>query len=246
MDFVQAIILGIVQGIAEWLPISSSAHLAIMGRIIDAAPDLFYYVILHLATLLSLVLFLRKDIFGYFVENNKGMTKKGKYVLIAVVPVFVAGFFLHNFIEMLFTDFFYIGIALIVNGVILFSTKFFSGNHELNSKNSLFVGIMQIFALVPGISRSGITISSGIVAKIKKEEVIMFSLMLSLPAIAGAFAYKLLTTPIVLTMPMMAGFIVSLIVGYFCVGMLINSIKSGKFSSYWSYCVVLGLILLFN
>ncbi|MCB9359196.1 undecaprenyl-diphosphate phosphatase [Candidatus Woesearchaeota archaeon] len=247
MDYINAIILGIVQSIAEWLPVSSSAHLAIFSKILDVNIDLWYIVLLHLATLISFMLFFRNDIADYFFDfKDKHFTKKGFWIIYASIPIFIAGYFFHDLIEGFFTDFPLIGIALIVNGIILFSTRFFKPDGKLNPGKGIFIGIMQMFALIPGISRSGITVASAHFAKLDAKEVIMFPMMMSLPAILGAVVYKFFTTPFSIDYAMFFGFIVAIIFGYFTLGLLVKNIKKGQFYKYWVYCVVLGIIMLFN
>lgn len=251
MDFIQAIALAIIQAIAEWLPISSSAHLAIADRIFQANADVFYYVILHLATLLSLLIYFRKSLVKFWIdaESKTYITKNGWRVIIATIPVVIAGFFFHDIIESLFTDFRMIGIALIVNAAVLLATSYFkseNAKNDLSCNKSLAIGIMQMLALIPGISRSGITISAGIFAKIKKEELIMFSMMLSIPAIIGAGLYKIVTAPIIFSLPMLVGFIVAVPLGYLFLSLLIKTIRKGTFHDFWVYCLVIGIIMLFN
>lgn len=248
MNYIQAIVLGIVQSITEWLPVSSSAHLAITDRIFQINASLFYFVILHLATLISLCIYFRKDILKYFIDTKKKtlITTKGWYIIWASIPIFLAGYFFNNVIEIMFTDFSMIGSALIVNAIILFTTKYFDGKNLITINEAIKIGVMQVFALVPGISRSGITISSGFFTGLKKEEVIMFSMMLALPAIAGATAYQLLITPFEFSLPMLVGFIIAIVSGYFALGLLIKRVREGTFSDYWVYCLILGLIMLFN
>jgi undecaprenyl-diphosphatase len=246
MDFIQAIILGIVQGITEWLPVSSSAHLAIAGRIFQADADLFFFVLLHAATLLSMVLYFRRKIISFFIDEHAKLTKQGIYVLYASIPVFIAGYLLHGFIEAIFTNFFFIGLALIANSAVLFITKYFRGKEDIKIGKSIFVGFMQVFSLIPGISRSGITISSGIFSGMKKESAMMFSFMLAIPAISGAFVYQLIKTPFAINGAIIAGFTAAIISGYIALGILIKKIKQGEFYRFWTYCLILGIIMLFN
>ncbi len=251
MDYLQAIVLAIVQGITEWLPVSSSAHLAIASRIFQIETNLFYFVILHLATLVSLGIYFRKRIFSFFfdIKGGKILTKKGWYVVYASIPIFLAGFFLHDLIESMFVDFRLIGMALIANGLILLSTKLFNGEKEITLHKAIGIGIVQMFALIPGISRSGVTVSSGFFAKMKKDEVIMFSMMLSIPAILGAFLYELFTVPYdpsLSILSIIGGFIVAVGCGYFALRLLIKRIRQGRFNEFWSYCIVVGIIMLFN
>jgi undecaprenyl-diphosphatase len=140
-----------------------------------------------------------------------------------------------------------IGSALIVNAIILFSTQYFHGESTINGFNGIKIGIMQAFALIPGISRSGITVSSGYILGLKKNELLMFAMMLSLPAILGAAGYEFIQAPLnSFTMQMGVGFIVAVFCGLFALHLLVKSIKKGTFYTYWSYCLVLGIIMLFN
>ncbi|MFT4303864.1 MAG: undecaprenyl-diphosphate phosphatase [Candidatus Woesearchaeota archaeon] len=247
MDYINAIIIGIVQSITEWLPVSSSAHIAIAARILDVNIDLWYIAVLHLATVISFLLYFRKDIISYYIDTEqKKLTKKAYIIILASIPIFIVGYFFHDIIERMFTDFPIIGIALIINGLILLSTKYFKLNKDLNIKKGIGIGIMQMFALIPGISRSGITVSSAHFTGLNHKEVVMFPMMLSLPAISGAVFYKLITSPFNMNLPMFIGFIVTIIFGYYALSILVKNIKKGLFYKYWSYCVILGFILLFN
>lgn len=248
MELIQAVILGIVQGITEWFPVSSSAHLAIFNQIFQVEAGLFFYVLLHLATLLSVAIYFRGRIIEYFFSKQSSMiiTKKGLYVVIATIPIVIAGFLFHDLVEKMFTNFFFMGIALIINSGLLFFTRFMKGRRDVGFVNTFFVGLMQIFALVPGISRVGVTVSAGLYSGIKKGELILFSMMLSLPAIFGAFIYELFQSKIVFDASMIVGFIVTVVVGYFALGFLVKRIQKGEFYKYWLYCLILGIILLFN
>lgn len=262
MNYVQAIVLGIIQGITEWLPVSSSAHLALFSRLIDVKPNLSYFALLHVATIVSLMLYFKKDLFEYFIDfEKKKFTKNTLFIIIATIPVFLIGFFFHAFIENIFSNFSMIGIALIFNSFILLSTKLIKDKDTTEEKTkltwhkSLFVGVAQIFALLPGISRSGITTSASIFSgmKNKKEKnktMMMFVLMLSVPAIVGAGAYEMLniivSNTLEITMPIIAGLVVCTIVGFFSIKILVKAIKNNAISNYWIYCLVVGIILLFN
>ena len=248
MNTIQAAVFGFIQGLTEWLPVSSSAHLAIFNRIMQTDVNLFFYVLLHLGTLISLIIFFRGRILEYYTDKNSSafISKKGIYTLLATIPILIAGFFLHDLIEAAFTNFFFIGIALIGNGVLLFLTRFFKGTNGINLRNSLTIGLMQVVALIPGISRSGITISAGHYMDMKKEDIIMFSMMLALPVITGAFLYELVTTPFVITGAMLVGFLVAIGIGYFALWLLIKRIRKGEFYRFWFYCIIVGIIMLFN
>jgi undecaprenyl-diphosphatase len=262
MNYTQAIILGIIQGITEWLPISSSAHLALISKIIDVQPNISYFALLHVATIVSLMLYFKKEIFRYFIDfEKKRFTTNTLYIILATIPVFLIGFFFHSFIENIFSNFSIIGIALIVNSFILLSTKIVSDKKTNEEEKgvtyfrSLFIGVAQIFALIPGISRSGVTTSASIFAGLKSPKddnktLMMFVMMLSIPAILGAGTYEILniilSKSLEITLPIIIGLIICTIVGFYSIKILVKAIKNNTISNYWVYCLVLGIILLFN
>ena len=245
MDYLQAIVIAIIQGISEWLPISSTAHLAAASKIMQVEPSLFYYALLHLASIAALVWYFRKEIPSYFIQEKK-LTPQGLYVVLATIPLIIVGMVFHQQISAMFNNFSMMGVALIANGAILFFTRFCHGQHTLTLPRALTVGLAQAIAIIPGISRSGITISTGFFSGMKRETIILFSMMLSLPAILGAAVYEAYTASMQLTLPMLVGCIVAAITAYITLSFLINRIREGEFYKYWLYCVAIGIIFLFN
>jgi len=238
MNILQLLILGVIQGITEWLPVSSSGHLAIISEILGLKEDLGFYVMLHFATLLVLLIYFRKDIISLLKLENKLLY----YLIIGTIPIGIIGYFFHNIIESFFSNLIYIGIFLIINSIILYSTKYFKGEKRLNFKNSFLVGLFQAIALLPGISRSGITIGSSLILKIKKQDAINFSFLLAIPAILGAtileiknFSFDYLHIP---------GFFAAFITGYITLSVLIKLIKENKFYIFSYYCFVMGVLIL--
>lgn len=245
MDYLQAIVIAIIQGISEWLPISSTAHLAAASQIMQVEPSLFYYALLHFASVIALVWYFRKEVPSYFIQEKK-LTSQGLYVILATIPLGVAGVVFYEQISAMFTNFSMMGIALIINGTVLFFTRFCHGQHTLTLPRALTVGLAQVVALIPGISRSGITVSTGFFSGMKRETIVLFSMMLSLPAVLGAAVYEAFTTSMQLTLPMLVGCVVAAIAAYITLGFLITRIRNGEFYKYWLYCVAIGVIFMFN
>jgi len=257
ISLLQAVFLGIVQGLTEWLPISSSGHLVIVQQIFGMRVPLLFDVMLHAGTLLAVFAFFWKDIlkilsaiFKFDFKSDSG--KLGLFVLLGSVPIVLVGFFLYDVIASLFNNLFAAGAALIATGFILYSTKFFRNGQrqELNSKNALFVGISQAASLIPGISRSGVTISSALFKKIDRQEAFAFSFLLAIPAIIGANVFELYRATAlaldlgVIGFEMIVGAAVAAIVGYLSLKFLLGILRKGKIYLFAYYCWVVGTILL--
>lgn len=251
IELKDAIFLGIVQGLTEWLPISSSGHLVILQQTLNLNVPLLFDVMLHFGTLLAIFVVFWKDILNilkslFSLDFKSENGKMVKFIIIGTIPVALLGFFLHNIFESFFSNLFSVGIALIITGIILLLTKKFRGRKRLNSSDSLLIGIAQAIALMPGISRSGITISTGLLRGIDKEKIYRFSFLLSIPAVIGANLLELskeVITEIELT-PYIIGTITAAIVGYLSLRFLFRILKRGKFYYFSFYCLILGILVL--
>lgn len=250
MSLSQAIILGIVQGMTEFLPISSSAHLVILPHFFGwEHPDVAFDVFLHSGTLLSLIIFFRKDILKVF-KNFRLLS----FIVIGSIPVGIFGVFFKDFFESFFENIKFTGTFLIINSVILFSTKFKKYREkkieEMNIKDALFIGIFQIFGILPGISRSGITITGGIFRELKDEDSFKFSFLLSIPAISGAALLKFknllkLNTCIDFNLTqLLTGIFLAGISGYLALFLLRKVVKIKKLEIFSYYCLLLGIFAL--
>ncbi len=251
MTLLTVIILAVIQGITEFLPVSSSGHLALAGIVMNVpAGDITFEVVVHVGTLMAVLAVYWKDLVGLvsgvFRKQKESLVLAGLLVL-GSVPAAVAGFLLADSVEQLFDRPVVVSIMLVVTGCILFSTRLTfakKGRRENPSiTGSLMIGLAQAVALLPGISRSGSTISTGLFAGIRKEKAARFSFLLSIPAIAGAAVLKLgdigesgIELPLIIV-----GLVVSAVTGYFALRLLLSFLSKGKFSIFAWYCWALGL-----
>ena len=163
MDVFQAIVLGIVQGVTEWLPISSSGHLVIMQSLFGLEPPVFFDLMLHVGTLFAVIVYFRKDLVEMLEPAVRGdFSKEGRLFLYIVAGTLASGviaFFLRDHVKLMFSSTEVVGYALLATGGFLLATRFFSGKGKLKLKHSIIIGLAQGIAIVPGISRSGATIS---------------------------------------------------------------------------------------
>jgi len=251
VSILQAIILGIVQGITEWLPISSSGHLVLFQKLFGLAPPVLFDIVLHLGSLVVIFIIFWKDI----IKILKGALKKEKrylnyllYLILASVPIALVGFFLNGFIKSIFYNIKIIGFSLLFTALLLYLSKYpKKKNKKLNIKNTFIIGIAQALAILPGISRSGSTISVGLIQGAKKQETARFSFLLFIPAIIGATIMEISTiNQITNNFPaLIIGTITAIITGILSLKLLLFIIKKNKFYYFSIYCLILGLIILF-
>ncbi len=259
MDLLLAIILGIVQGITEWLPVSSSGHLVLLQQVFGGGNSVIYDIMVHGGTLLAVVVYFWKDFIGMlrdvvmsFIEFPKkrgGAFRERRftwYVLLATIPIAIVGVLLNDYIEDVFSNLLVVGISFIVTGFWLLSTRWARPGKDVNLGRSFTVGLAQAVAILPGISRSGSTIATGMLLGFSREDAARFSFLLSIPTIGGAFLYKVLSTPMenVLTAPNIAGLITSFVVGVLTIKFLLYVIKRGRFYAFAFYTIPLGILTL--
>lgn len=248
------IILAVVQGLTEWLPISSSGHLVIAQKALGLNLPLIYSAILHVGTLIVVITAFRKDIADILraLAKREFETEEGKLALFIAtgsVPIGIVGLAFHDRIEALFSNILAVGLALLITGTILFVSEKRTGNRKLNIQDSLFVGLAQAFAIIPGISRSGTTVSTGLLRKVDKAKAFRYSFLLAVPAIIGATIVeaKDLTTANMDLAPLLLGATVSMIVGYISLKLLKRIVMNEKFHLFAYYCWAVGAaIILFT
>ena len=179
MDFLQIVILAIIQGITEWLPISSSGHLVLAQQLFQIEPPIFFDALLHIATLISLFIIFREDIWRVTKAfcTRQWKTEYGKlglYIIIATIPTGMIGLLFKEQLEATFASNFLLGIGFIFTGIIIYLTKYTKPHRELKTSDAIIIGIAQGISIIPSISRSGATISTGLFLGVKKTNYNIF------------------------------------------------------------------------
>ena len=251
LNIYQAIFLGILQGITEWLPVSSSGHLAIAQHYLGINVPIAFDIMLHAATLLVIFILFRKEIKDIIISVVKLDFKSvpGKmfiFIIIGSIPTAAIGFTLKGYFESLFFNMDAVGMALLVTGLILLISRYGNGNRPVGYKTSIIIGIAQGFAIAPGISRSGATIGTALFSGIKREQAVRYSFLLAVPAIIGAMLFE--ADELIISgigWPEIAiGFITSFVVGLLFLKIVIRLVVQKKFSWFAAYCFALGLLII--
>lgn len=267
MDHLYSIILGIIQGLTEFWPVSSSGHLVIAHDFLnfDFASDLGFDVALHLGTLLALLLFFYKDIYRYIVAFFKSFAnwdlknnldqRIAWFILVGTIPAAVIGFFIANIADTAFRNLWLVVSMLIVFGIlfILFEKLFpkIYELHKLTWFGAILIGVAQAIALVPGVSRSGITIITGLSQGLKREVAASFSFLLSIPVVLGAGLKKLYDLNSVGLESsewgvMLVGFFMAAIVGYIAIKFLLKFLQNNSLNVFAYYRFFLaGVIIVY-
>jgi undecaprenyl-diphosphatase len=243
----QALVLGVLQGITEWLPVSSSGHLVLLQKLMRVEVPVFFDIVLHLGTLLAVLAFYSRD----FVEIIKSVLRTdfasehgqlAVFIVLGSIPTAVVGFAFHDLFSKMFSSVLAVGVALIVTGFILHSTRGKSGRKEVGVKSSLLVGLAQGIAIIPGISRSGSTISTGLILGLERKKAARYSLLLSVPAIIGASILEpFMGCPAVVPIvPLAAGFLSAFVFGYLSIKILLNFLSHDSFHKFAYYCWLVG------
>jgi len=266
MDIFYSILAGIIQGLTEFLPISSSGHLVLFHDFLNfnLPDDLAFDVVLHLGTLAALILFFYPEIIKYLsawvqsffkwdLKNNNNQ-RLAWYLFLATLPAALVGYFLEGQIETIFRSSLFVALALILFGIILYLADkylvFSKTIEQLNLKNSLIIGFFQVLALVPGVSRSGITIIAGLSQKLKRDEAARFGFILAMPIVFAAGLKKVLdlfgdnliagSDFVILAL----GFLSSAVTGYFCIKYFLEFLESHSLKAFAYYRIILGIIVL--
>ncbi len=242
----QAFIYSIVQGITEWLPVSSSAHIALLQNIFGFQ-SLPFIVFLQFASILAVIFVFWKDIIKLFNFKNKENLKYWGLLIVALIPVVIVGYFFEH-LRLQLSTFFYMGIFFMISGVIVYSTKFMHHKEgkKLNWLDSIFIGLVQVISLFPGISRSGSTISAGMFRGIKREDAVKFSFLLAIPTILGASVFEVgkLALQNISYSVLIGTFIITFIVSIVAIKILLRIVKSDKFYLFGIYDFIIGLAAL--
>ncbi len=251
MSYFDAIILGILQGLTEFLPVSSSGHLVLAENILNAKmPGVLFELIVHFGTLMSVIIYFRKNI----IALSKSITDRSKkeerkmilFLGVGTIPAVLMALFLKDQIESAFDSAVMTSVFLILTGLILlFAGLYQKGDRKINAGNALIVGIGQALAIFPGISRSGTSISFGLLAGVRPIIAAEFSFLLSIPAIIGAIIFKAREIAAIdfhILGQYLIGAILSFLSGLLAVYILLDFIRRGKFKYFGVYCIIIGLI----
>ena len=265
MKILETVILGIIQGIAEFLPISSSAHLIIfrdvfgVGSFISGNMELSFDIALHFGTFLAILVYFFKDFWQMFIKGfSKGCKDpKGKMlwmIVVATIPAAVIGVLFEEKIETIVRNkYWLIAICLAIMGIIIKYTDKLSKDtrsfHDMTFKDAILIGCAQVCALIPGFSRSGTTISMARVLKINRSDAAKFSFYLSAPVVLGAVAIKVLKGEMISLITydpvtFIIGVIISFVSGLLCIRFLLNYVKKHDYNIFMWYRLILALIVL--
>jgi undecaprenyl-diphosphatase len=255
MEIIQSIILGVVQGVTEFIPISSDGHLVLVRKIFGFRDQgLAFDAVLHLGTLLAVILYFKRDIFE-ILKNGSKSKKLFWQIVLATIPAAIAGFLFEDLVASFFRDTLWVATFFILTSFIfLLAEKYYGLKFEkkeltrLDWKDSLIIGIAQIFALLPGVSRSGMTITAGMFRFLKRVEAARFSFLMSIPIVFGAGAKSAIDLFSSFEfqnekLGILFGFIAALLAGYFSIKFLMNFLKNHRLYIFSAYLFFVGLIL---
>ena len=268
MDLLSSIFLGVFQGLAEFLPISSSGHLVFFQNLLGfKEPEILFDVALHLGTLLAVFIFFRTDLMqiildikGYLsdiISGKKSISSIKErphalfalWVIIGTIPTGIIGVLFKDTLESMFGKVELVGYMIIVTGIILYVTRFIPNSYmkkeRLGIVSAILVGIAQGIAITPGISRSGTTMVCGLLCGMERELAARFSFLLSIPAIMGALVLQLSSHELnsIDFIPLIAGFLTAAISGFFALKVLMKIVKRGNLFWFAPYCWIAGIFI---
>ena len=260
MDWIQALILGIIQGLTEYLPVSSSGHLAIGQAFFgmdDGEDNLMFTVAVHVATVLSTLVVLWREIAWLFKGVVKcEMNAETKYLLnivVSMIPVGIVGLFFKDQVEEAFgSGLMLVGFCLLITAALLIFSYYARPRQkeDISWKDALIIGIAQAVAVLPGVSRSGSTIATGIMLGNKKEKLAQFSFLMVIPPILGEALLDVLKAMkgeavmgSIELIPLLVGFLAAFLSGCLACKLMINLVKRGKLIYFGIYCAILGSLV---
>lgn len=262
MTLLQAILLGAVQGLTEFLPVSSSGHLAIVSALMDVPGDVTFTVVVHLATLLAVLIAFRQDVvrlirgaLGLLLDGFKTRDQFNRRLVVMLVlstlPL-VIGALLEDTVDRFFGRTLYVGLGLLITSFILYAAETTHGDGTKTAQDAPFsdavrIGLAQLFALLPGVSRSGTTISAGLFCGLRRDFAVRYAFLLSIPAVAGSFVFKLpdmirAGTLSASPLPYLAGFCSALVCGLLAIRLVRLLMKKDAFVYFAYYCAAVGLL----
>lgn len=259
MSLLEAIILGIIQGLTEFLPVSSSGHLelgkALFGNNSLPQESLLFTVVVHFATALSTLVIFRKDVVeivkGLFQFQLNDETRFSIFIVVSMIPAALVGVLFEEQIEMLFSgQILLVGAMLFITGLLLFlADRAKNTDKNVSTLNAFVIGIAQAIAILPGISRSGATISTSVLLGIDREKAARFSFLMVVPLILGKIGKDVLSGELSASMegaaPIIAGFIAAFLAGLIACKWMIALVKNSDLKYFSIYCFVVGTIAVF-
>lgn len=253
---VEVLFLALVQGLTEWLPISSSGHLVVLQQLLGLEMSLLMAILLHFGTAVVILVYFRREVFEVLraVKRGEWKSENGRLAWLVVlgnVPTALIGFaFYEKFVE-LFSNLAAVGVAFIATGIVLLFSRSTRRSHTLGVKEALLMGVAQGVAIIPGASRSGFTITTGLLLGVDKEKSFKFSFLLAVPAILGATVMEIAREreQLLLNLDLTAvffGVFLAIVVGYVSLTFLWKTIARQKFHLFTYYCFAASLVLLFS
>lgn len=258
MDWLQALVLGIIQGLTEYLPVSSSGHLAIGSYLfgIDGEENLAFTVLVHVATVMSTFVVLWKEIDwilkGLFKFKMNDETKYFLNIVVSMIPIGIVGVFFKDTVEEIFgSGLLIVGCCLLLTAVLLTFSYYAKPRQRENisMKDAFIIGLAQACAVLPGLSRSGSTIATGLLLGNKKEKLAQFSFLMVIPPILGEALLDVLKAAKseeafgdISVLPLVVGFIAAFVSGCLACKWMINIVKKGKLIYFGIYCAIAGAV----
>lgn len=261
MTYFQGLILGLVQGLTEFIPVSSSGHLILARQFLSGAGagDLSVDAVLQLATVLAVLVYFWKDLWSLFLSFVKLITRRGiqekerillSSIVIGTIPAVIFGLLLETKMETIFRNAHLVAYALIAGSLLIYAAeKYAQKNTTLTTKKGIIIGFFQCLALVPGVSRSGSTISGGLFQGLTREDATRFSFLLSFPIIFGSGMKKLLGLMKTgalhsLGLPLLLSFVVAFIVGFIAIHYLLKYLRTHSLNVFVVYRVLLAILII--
>ena len=261
MTIIEAFILGMVQGLTEFLPVSSSGHIQIGAYLfgINSKENLLFSVLVHGATVIATIIVFHKEIkqifVGLFKFENNAETRMVINIAVSMIPILIVGLFFKDEVEQFFEkSILFVASMLMITGFLLSATQFlntFDNTGHIKPFKALIIGLAQAFAVLPGISRSGATIATGMILGVEKEEATRFSFLMVIIPILGASlleVIKIVEQPVIATeissTALVVGFLSALIFGIIACRWMLSIIKKGKLMYFATYCFIVATIIL--
>ncbi len=263
MEYLKYIILGIIQGLTEPLPVSSSGHIFLFKNIFNTEMfnSLNFEIIANFGSFLAILFIFRKDIikliqdfFGFIFSKEKRNNYKDGFqyvtkMIISTIPVGITGFLLKDYIEEKFSSVMYLGFAFLFTALMLYIVRNIKGDKsskDITYKDAILIGLFQAVTILPGISRSGTVLVACLICKIKRDDALKYTFMLYFPVSVGTMLLgvsDLINTETSLLLPYLLGMVASLVVTYFSYKWLSNLVKKGKLWKFSIYCLLLALFI---